>query len=160
MRTQNHAAHPQKRWVLLYLDTPAKSTSVHSQTKIKTVLEKGIICLSDIYMNLNMVFLSQLKIIGQFLFPHQTVLHKHTHTPTHPHKTQSTHLTAQTAHTSLPHHAEQLRLTWVLMTKEANPCLTVHTHKARVRRREGATALSMEDIKTSDTNIEKEKGRI
>lgn len=102
-------------------------------------------------MNLNLVSLSQLKIIRQFLIK-LCCTHVHTH--------QSAHLTAQAAHTSLPHHAEQLRLTWMLMTKETNSCLTVHTHKSRVGSRKGTTALHMEEIKIYQTPTQKIRKKI
>lgn len=73
---------------------------------------------------------------------------------------QKPHLTAQAAYTSLPHHAEQLRLTWVLMTKETNPCLTVHAHKARVWSRKGTAALCVKEIKRHQTPTQKRSNNI
>lgn len=51
------------------------------------------------------------------------------------------YLTAKTADAGLAHHAEQLRLSRVLVAQEANACFIINAYKARVRRRKRSASL-------------------
>lgn len=51
------------------------------------------------------------------------------------------YLTTEAADAGLTHHTEQLRLSGVLVTQEADTCLIINAHKARVRRWQRPAAL-------------------
>lgn len=51
------------------------------------------------------------------------------------------YLTAEAAYAGLADNAEQLRLSGMLVAQEANACLVINAHEARVRCRQGSTAL-------------------
>lgn len=51
------------------------------------------------------------------------------------------YLTAKTADAGLAHHAEQLRLSGVLVAQEANACFIINAYKAWVRRRKRSASL-------------------
>lgn len=57
------------------------------------------------------------------------------------------YLTAEAADAGLPHHAEQLRLSRVLVAQEADARLIVSTHEARVRRGQRPAALERRRVK-------------
>lgn len=63
------------------------------------------------------------------------------HTHTYMRTYVTVYLTAEAPYAGLADHAEELRLSGMLVTQEAYPCFIINAHKARVRCGKRSTPL-------------------